>query len=134
MTNAIAQPVWTTSKWLSRNEAARYIHVHNSVLNELIESGEIPASVGHGARCKNGDVIRINVDDLDRFMYAHPYVPKETAEAGVEEAAKELEKLDDKRVVMTPSNDEVSVKERAAYLNSIVNKPKRKRRKAGEAA
>lgn len=130
MTNAIAQPVWTTSKWLSRNEAARYIHVHNSVITELIESGELPASVGHGSKCAKGEVLRINIDDLDAYMYAHLYTPaEEVSEPDKEEAAEKLKKFTNPSRGYKPKRTDVgNAAERAAYLQSVINKPKGKRR------
>ena len=38
-----------SSKWLSKSAAAKYIHRHVDAVQELIESGEIPAEVFHDA-------------------------------------------------------------------------------------
>lgn len=37
---------WASSKWLSKSAAAKYIHRHVDAVQELIESGEIPAVYG----------------------------------------------------------------------------------------
>ena len=55
---------WASSKWLSKSAAAKYIHRHVDAVQELIESGEIPAV--YGAFSRGGSrTIYINIDDLD---------------------------------------------------------------------
>lgn len=58
---------WASSKWLSKSAAAKYIHRHVDAVQELIESGEIPAV--YGAFSRGGSrTIYINIDDLDAYM------------------------------------------------------------------
>lgn len=58
---------WASSKWLSKSAAAKYIHRHVDAVQELIESGEIPAV--YGAFNRGGSrTIYINIDDLDAYM------------------------------------------------------------------
>lgn len=64
---------WASSKWLSKSAAAKYIHRHVDAVQELIESGEIPAV--YGAFNRGGSrTIYINIDDLDAYMRRTPFI------------------------------------------------------------
>lgn len=80
-----AEP-WASSKWLSKSAAAKYIHRHVDAVQELIESGEIPAV--YGAFNRGGSrTIYINIDDLDAYMRRTPFIKKPSNEEPYEEYA-----------------------------------------------
>ena len=77
---------WASSKWLSKSAAAKYIHRHVDAVQELIESGEIPAV--YGAFNRGGSrTIYINIDDLDAYMRRTPFIKKPSHEESYEEYA-----------------------------------------------
>lgn len=77
---------WASSKWLSKSAAAKYIHRHVDAVQELIESGEIPAV--YGAFSRGGSrTIYINIDDLDAYMRRTPFIKKASREESYEEYA-----------------------------------------------
>lgn len=81
MTRGTGEQVsWSSSKWLVRADAARYIHRSKEALQQLIDAGEIPAVVGD-TRCARGTVLYVHIDDLDRYMRSHPYEPEIVAPA-----------------------------------------------------
>lgn len=65
---------WASSKWLSKSAAAKYIHVTDAAIRDLIDSGTIPAVMG-GFRRGGAETVYIHVDDLDAYMRSRPYVP-----------------------------------------------------------
>lgn len=75
MTDSNAHTSWSSSKWLSKSAAARYIHRSPEGLQELLDSGEIPASVAPFER-GGARVIYISIDDLDEYMRSTPYTPR----------------------------------------------------------
>lgn len=77
---------WASSKWLSKSAAAKYIHRHVDAVQELIESGEIPAV--YGAFNRGGSrTIYINIDDLDAYMRRTPFIKESSHEMPYEEYA-----------------------------------------------
>lgn len=72
---------WSSSKWLSKSAAARYIHRSPEGLQELLDSGEIPASVAPFER-GGARVIYISIDDLDEYMRSTPYMPRKKRVCG----------------------------------------------------
>lgn len=91
MTKTKPEP-WVYSKWLTKTEAAKYIHRPLDVMTYLLESGEIPASVGDGKRGRYASaVVYVHMDDLDAFMRAHPYEPG-TSSAPARRPGKPIEK------------------------------------------
>lgn len=116
------RPVWADSKWLSKSQSAKYIHADVRVLMALIDSGVIPASVGHGTSRGGAPVLRVNVEDLDRYMYSHPYVPGQSSPDEAEDAARAL----DVAMLAEPAPDRpADPKARAAYLRSVVSRARK---------
>lgn len=69
--------VWDRSKWLSKADAAVYIHRSVQKLDEYIKRGEIFASSGdRRTGPTRSRIVYIHIDDLDAFMRSHPYVPE----------------------------------------------------------
>lgn len=70
-----ANVAWSRSKWLSKSDAALYIHKDPRQLQKLLDSGEIPASAASGARRGRNQtpVVYIHIDDLDAYMRSVPY-------------------------------------------------------------
>ncbi len=72
---ASAREPWTQSKWISKSNAARYIHVTDAEIDRLLKEGQIPASVSSTNRKGGSPVVYVNVDDLDTYMRQSPYSP-----------------------------------------------------------
>lgn len=77
MPKAVATP-WNTSKWLPRYLAAKYLHLSDAELQELIDRREIPASVLEGRQKgpNRSAPVYLHIDDLDTWMRKHPYRPR----------------------------------------------------------
>lgn len=65
---------WYSSKWLSKTAAAKYIHRSPAALQQLLDSGAIPASQAPFER-GGAPVVYISIDDLDDYMRSTPYMP-----------------------------------------------------------
>ena len=76
MTEAAAV-VWSKSKWISKSAAAKYIHVTDARLQELIDARIIFASKSPtNTKGRNRTpVVYCSIDDLDAYMRANPYIP-----------------------------------------------------------
>lgn len=70
----LEQTAWSDSKWLSKTAAAKYIHRSPAVLQQLLDSGVIPASQAPFER-GGAPVVYISIDDLDAYMRSTPYMP-----------------------------------------------------------
>ncbi len=75
MSVSVREP-WAQSKWISKSNAAKYIHVTDAEIERLLREGEIPASVSRTNRKGGSAVVYVNVDDLDTYMRQSPYSPK----------------------------------------------------------
>lgn len=74
MTDQTTGTSWSTSKWLSKTAAAKYIHRSPAALQQLLDSGAIPASQAPFER-GGAPVVYISIDDLDNYMRSMPYKP-----------------------------------------------------------
>ena len=74
MTDQTTGTSWSTSKWLSKTAAAKYIHRSPAALQQLLDSGAIPASQAPFER-GGAPVVYISIDDLDDYMRSTPYRP-----------------------------------------------------------
>lgn len=74
MTDQATDTSWCTSKWLSKTAAAKYIHRSPAALQQLLDSGTIPASQAPFER-GGAPVVYISIDDLDNYMRSTPYKP-----------------------------------------------------------
>lgn len=70
----LEQASWSNSKWLSKTAAAKYIHRSPAALQQLLDSGVIPASQAPFER-GGAPVVYISIDDLDAYMRSTPYMP-----------------------------------------------------------
>lgn len=74
----LEQTSWSNSKWLSKTAAAKYIHRSPAALQQLLDSGAIPASQAPFER-GGAPVVYISIDDLDAYMRSTPYMPALTS-------------------------------------------------------
>ncbi len=80
--NVVDKTSWASSKWLSKTAAAKYIHRSPAALQQLLDSGEIPASQAPFER-GGAAVVYISIDDLDSYMRSTPYIPPRPKRAPV---------------------------------------------------
>lgn len=79
---------WAQSKWISKSNAAKYIHVSDKEMERLLSEGQIPASVSAN-RAAGREVVYVNIEDLDAYMRQSPYSPKAGDNKRVRRAAME---------------------------------------------
>lgn len=71
MSTKTAEP-WANSMWISKSDAAKYIHVTDAEMNRILRHGEIPASVARFSR-GGSKVVYVHIKDLDEYMRQSPY-------------------------------------------------------------
>lgn len=72
MTKPAGEP-WKRSKWITKTDAAYYIHQDVEDVQRLIDDGILQASPAKSRRAGRGQsrrVLYLNVDDLDDYMRA----------------------------------------------------------------
>lgn len=72
MTSSPVEP-WKRSKWITKTDAAYYIHQDVGDVQRLIDDGVLQASPAKSRRAGRGQssrVLYLNIDDLDAYMRA----------------------------------------------------------------
>lgn len=77
MTRTKAEP-WLTSPWITKSEAAKYIHVSDEEMTALLDSRQIFSSESNRVRGpKRSKVLYVHIADLDAYMRSRPHLAGE---------------------------------------------------------